>query len=149
MSWLELTSITIVTIGMTHVVGARLTLPYHMLCSFILSLLLICFPFHSIVFYSISNRFNSIRFDWIWFTIFSSISVFDFLFFSPLLSYLFCHERLPHTHIHGHKHTCAYTDTHIHMNICFFLWLVHITSKGCTWRIILEWLYYLIFDLIR
>ena len=41
--------------------------------------------------------------------------------------FLFFHGRLPRTL------TCAYTymDTHIHMNICSFLWLWHITSKGC------------------
>ena len=45
------------------VVWARLTLHYHILCFFILSLLLIWSPFYSILFYFISN----------WFTILFSI----------------------------------------------------------------------------
>ena len=40
---------------------------------------------------------------------------------------------------HTHTHTDTDTDTQIHMNICSFLWLVHITSKGCKWRIVFEW----------
>ena len=61
--------------------------------------------------------------------------LFPFLFFS-LFSFLM---------------KCTYTDTHTHthMNICFFLWLVHITSKVSKWRIVFEWSYYLIFDIIR
>ena len=39
-----------------------ITISYHILCSFILCLLLIWSPFHSILFYFISNRF-----DLIWF----------------------------------------------------------------------------------
>ena len=37
------------------------------------------------------------------------------------------------------SHTHTDTDTQINMNICSFLWLVHITSKGCKWRIVFEW----------
>ena len=66
----------------------------------------------------------------------------SFLIFISL-SLLFSYERLPHTDTHTD------TDTHIHMNICSFLWLVHITSKGGKWSIVFEWLYYIIFDLIR
>ena len=39
--------------------------------------------------------------------------------------------------IHTDTHTG--TDTQIHMNICSFLWLVHITSKARKWRIVFEW----------
>ena len=174
-----------------------ITLQYHIIsyyisCFFILSLLLIWSPFHSILiyfnlFYFISNRFDLIWFDWIlfywirftvlfsivshineWFVSvcpsiylsvcmficmnkFLSFSLLSFFFILSLLSLFsfhfhfsfFSYERLSHTHTHTD------TDTHIHMNICSFLWLVHITSKGCKWRIVFEWLYYHIFDLIR
>ena len=40
---------------------------------------------------------------------------------------------------HSHTHTDTDTDTQIHMNICSFLWLVHITSKARKWRIVFEW----------
>ena len=68
--------------------------------------------------------------------LFSPVSLFFLYSFFSLfifisLSLLFSYELLPHTHTD--------TDTQIHMNICSFLWLVHITSKGCKWRIVFEW----------
>ena len=133
--------------------------------------------FYSILFYFISNIFDliwfySILFYWIRFTILVSIvshinewfvsicpSVYLFIcmnkfmfshFFLFLFFLLFLHSFLMNvflTHTHGHTHTD--TDAHIYMNICSFLWLVHITSKAGKWRIVFEWLYYLIFDSIR
>ena len=37
------------------------------------------------------------------------------------------------------SHTHTDTHIHIHMNICSFLWLVHITSKDGKWWIVFEW----------
>ena len=134
--------------------------------------------FYSILFYFISNwfdwiLFNSIELDLLYssvlylismndlclsvslfilpsvcLSVWISFSLFSLLFFLSLLFTLFfSHERLPYTHTRTWTHT--YTDTQIHMNICSFLWLVHTTSTVCKWRIVFEWLYYLIFDLIR
>ena len=60
-----------------------------------------------------------------------------FIFISPFifisLSFLSLLMNVFLTHGHGHTHT------YIHMNICSFLWLVHITSKARKWRIVFEW----------
>ena len=64
------------------------------------------------------------------FFILSLLFFFSFHFYFSFFT-LFSHERLPHTHTD--------TDTQIHMNICSFLWLVHITSKARKWRIVFEW----------
>ena len=119
---------------------------YHISCSFILFLLLIWSPFYSILFYwvrftvlfSIASHINE------WFVsvcpsvcpsvclfICMNKCMFSLLSCFFILSLLFSYERLPHTHTD--------TDTQIHMNICSFLWLVHITSKGGKWRIVFEW----------
>ena len=141
---------------------------YLMFFYFIFSADLISILFYSI-FQIDLIWFYSILFYWIWFTIlFSIVSHINEWFVSICLSvrpsvcpssvqficmnkfifsllscffilsllflftlFLFSHERLPHTHTD--------TDTQIHMNICSFLWLVHITSKGCKWRIVFEW----------
>ena len=63
---------------------------------------------------------------------FSLLSCFFILSLLFLFSF-FSYERLPHTH------TDTDTDTRIHMNICSFLWLVHITSKDGKWWIVFEW----------
>ena len=62
---IEWTSITIVNIGMTlyELVLHYIIISYHILCSFILSLLLICSPFHSILFYSTLFQIDWIGFD--------------------------------------------------------------------------------------
>ena len=67
--------------------------------------------------------------------LFSPVSLFFLFSFHIHFSFftLFSHERLPHTH------TRTRTHKYIHMNICSFLWLVHITSKGGKWRIVFEW----------
>ena len=76
------------------------------------------------------------------FSLLSCFFILSLLFFYSLfilisLSLLFSYERLPHTHTDTDTDTD--TDTQIHMNICSFLWLVHITSKVCKWRIVFEW----------
>ena len=134
---------------------------YHISCSFILFLLLIWSPFYSILFYwvrftvlfSIASHINEwfvsvcpsvclsvclfICMNKCMFSLLSCFFILSLLFpfsfhfnFSFSFSF-FSYERLPHTH----------TDTHIHihMNICSFLWLVHITSKARKWRIVFEW----------
>ena len=61
---LEWTSITIVIIGMTlyELVLHYHIISYHISCSYVLSLLLIWSPFHSILFYFISFQIHSIWF---------------------------------------------------------------------------------------
>ena len=132
---------------------------YLMFFYFIFSADLISILFYSTLFQIDLIWFYSILFYWIWFTIlFSIVSHINDWFvsicpsvrlsvclsvclsvwislcflFSPV-SLLFSYERLPHTH------TDTDTHIHIHMNTCSFLWLVHITSKGCKWRIVFEW----------
>ena len=162
LSCVELTSITIVIIGMTlyDLVLHYITISYHIIsyhisCSFILSLLLIWSPFHSILFYFISNRFDlilfySILFYWIWFTIlFSIVSHINEWFVSicPSVCLSVCMNKFLFSLFFSLfswtssslKHGRTDTDTQIHMNICSFLWLVHITSKGCKWRIVFDW----------
>ena len=60
--------------------------------------------------------------------LYSFIVLFSFISLSFLMNVF-----LTHTHTHTD------TDTQIHMNICSFLWLVHITSKVGKWRIVFEW----------
>ena len=74
----------------------------------------------------------------VWISLCFFFTLFLFLYsflFSSLFYYsfftLFSHERLPHTHTDTH--------THIHMNICSFLWLVHISSIAGKWEIVFEW----------
>ena len=132
----------------------------------VLSCLVLSWLFYSILFYFISNRLdliwlNSILLNSIYYIVqycisyqwmicvYLSVCLFicmNKFMFSLLFSFLFyysffSHERLPHTYTD--------TDTQMHMNLCSFLWLVHITTKGRKWRIVFEWYYYLIFDLIR
>ena len=61
--------------------------------------------------------------------------------FSLSLSYLFSFSFLFLFSWTSSSHTYTYTDTdtQIHMNICSFLWLVHITSKERKSRIVFEW----------
>ena len=67
LSWCEWTSITIVIIGMTlyELVLHYIIISYHISCSYILSLLLIWYPFHSILFYSTLFQIDSILFHFI------------------------------------------------------------------------------------
>ena len=99
---------------------------------------------------SIYHTFNIVSHVNEWFasiclSVCHSLSYTCYLFFSFNLF----PEQLPHTLTNTHSYTDTQTDSRMHMNICSFLWLVHITSKDGKWRIVFEWLYYLIFDLIR
>ena len=137
--------------------SSYITISYHiilylMFFYFISSADLISIPFYSILFYFISNRFDLIVFYLIAMNdLCLSVrpSVWLFICMNKFFSFLFffSHERLLHTHNHTHIHTD--TDTQIHMNICSFLWLLHVSTKVGKWRILFDWLYYLIFDLIR
>ena len=85
LSWVEWTNITIVIIGMTlyelvlhYITKSYHIISYHISCSFVLSLLLIWSPFHTILFYSTLFqidlfRIESILFYWIWFTLLFSV----------------------------------------------------------------------------
>ena len=74
----------------------------------------------------------------------------SFLFFLySFLMNVFLTHPCTYTHTHTHTRTHTRTHTYININICSFSWLVHITSKVGKWRIVFDWLYYLIFDLIR
>ena len=61
------------------------------------------------------------------------------IFFSLLLLFLFSFLFLFSWTSSSRTHTDTDTHTYIHMNICSFLWLVHITSKARKWRIVFEW----------
>ena len=127
MSFLVLTSITIVIIGMTsyELVLHYLMTSHHISCSLILSLLLICSPFYSnllyfkLILYD-SIRFDSIEVDLLYCSVLYLISMNDLclsvrpfvclficmnkFLFSPLSLlyifplFLFSYEHLPHTH---------------------------------------------------
>ena len=71
---------------------------------------------------------------------FSLLSCFFILSFLFPFSFLFLYSLSFLMNVSlTHAHTDTDTDTQIHMNICSFLWLVHITSKACKWRIVFEW----------
>ena len=153
-----------------------ITISYLMFFYFISSADLISILFYSILFHSILLYFKliwfdlilstSIEFDLLYFSVLYLISMndlclsvrpsvclficmnkfmFSLLFFFSFFT-LFSWTSSSHTYKHGHTHTD--TDTQIHMNICSFLWLVHIALTVCKWRIVFEWSYYIIFDLI-
>ena len=126
------------------------------------------FILHSILIYSILLYFELIQFNFIlfysiefyllycWLLYLLSINdfrlcvciiKFSLLFPSFLLFTLFSWTSYSRTHTHTCK--CMHTHIYIHMNLCFFLWLVYIASIDGKWRIVFEWLYYLIFDFIR
>ena len=125
--WLELTSITIVLIGITlyELVLHYNIISYHISCSLILSLLLISSPY---IFFSIVSHIIE------WFvSICPSVclSVYlcekDFVPSSsrfsslsslfPIFFFFFSHERLPHTpmHIYTHTHTHWHSYTYEYM----------------------------------
>ena len=146
LSFLELTSITIVIIGMTlyELVIHYNNISYLMFFNLISSADFFYIRFYSILLYFKLVQFYSIQFCWIRFAIlFSIVShinewflsicpsvrssvclfismktfLFSLLLFCPFLINFFL------------THPCTYpdTDTYIHMNIFSFLWLVHIT----------------------
>ena len=172
LSCLVLTSITIVIIVMTFygLVLHYNFISYLMFFNLISSADLFFIPFYSILLYFNLTRFYSILLNLIYYIVQYYISyhwmicvylsvrlsvcvficmnkiLFSLLFFSlfllsffSLFSYLF--SWTSSSHIHGH--------THIHTHLSFFLWLVLLSSKAGKWRIVFEWLHYLIFDLIR
>ena len=138
--------------------------PYIIISYLRFSCIFFWFVLHRILFYFISNWFNSILFDsvvlhsilclfvrpsvhllsvclsvylFICMNKFLFSLLFSFLSFLYLISFLFLmtfffHEHLPCTF----TCTCTHADTHMHMNICSFLWLVHITSEVGKWRIV-------------
>ena len=164
LSWLvlfclEWTSITIVIIGMKlyELVLHYIIISYHISCFFILSLLLIWSPFYSILFNLIYYVVQySISYQWM-ICVYLSVCLFVCLFICMnkfIFSLLSCFLILSllflfsfHFHFSfftlflwtSSSHTHTDTDTHIHMNICSFLWLVHITSIVNKWRIVFEW----------
>ena len=138
-----------------------ITLSYHIISHVFLFYLFCWFDLHSILFYwirftilvSILSHINewfvsispSVRLSVCpsvclficmnKFIVFSSL-LFLYSFFSRFLLFSFSFLFLFSWTSSSHTHTRTHTDTHIHMNICSFLWLVHITSKGCKWRIV-------------
>ena len=100
-SCLELTSVTIVIIGMTlyELVSHYHIISYHIWCSFILSLLLIWFPFHFILFYSILLNSiycivqHSISYQWM---ICVYLSVCLSVCMNKVLSYCLSEQFTPH-----------------------------------------------------
>ena len=89
--WCEWTSITIVITGMTlyELVLHYNIISYHILCFFILSLLLICSPTQH---YFKSIWLNSILFYWIWFTILFSIVSYINEWFVSIYLFVYLYE---------------------------------------------------------
>ena len=128
-----------------------ITISYHISCSLILSFLLISSPFHyfllNLIYYIVEY---CISFQWM-ICVYLSVCLFicmnKFFFSLRFFSLFFFLVFSLFSSSHAHAHAC--THTHTYMNVCSFLWLVHTTSKAGKWRIVFEWLHYLIFDLVR
>ena len=132
---LEWTSITIVIIGMTLY---ELVLHYNIISYHIISYFFLFYWIRFTILFSIVSHINE------WFvSICPSIRLSVCLSVSRTFCFLFfnLHSFITLSFLVNVflTHTDTDTDTQIHMNICSFLWLVHITSKDGKWWIVFEW----------